>query len=121
MFKIDVKNEFIFEIVINGDNKIFPGQSGTSGVVGERQVLEIPFIGVLLAIYLGEEKLPGYDIPGSSGVLLRYSGHALYYRYDGEGQINLHVDHIGNLKLTTGQGTALAIRLDEFVHAGQAT
>lgn len=120
MFYVNVTNDFIFDLTINDQTKVASGGGqGSTGRVGGTQTVEVPNMGSILVIDLGHDQVPGYDLKESWGVLIRYASLEFYYRYEGDGEINLTVDRFGNVNVTSVKGSALIISLADLTFQGQ--
>ncbi len=119
MFYVNVTNNFISDLTINGKTSVATGGgTGSTGRVSGTQTVEVPNMGTILVIDLAQEKISGYNLTETWGVLLRYKSIELYYRYEGDGQIDLTVDQFGNVNVTSVQGSALIISLTELTFQG---
>ena len=59
------------------------------------------------------------DFPTQTwGVLLRYKGLELYYRYEGDGEMNMTVDRYGDLNVAQVQGNAIIVSLPDLTYSG---
>ena len=120
MFNINITNNFVSELTINGSTKVATGGgTGSTGSVGGTQTIDVPNMGTILVLDLGHDQVPGYSLPESWGVLMRYQTIELYYRYEGGGNIDLVVDQFGSVDVVSVQGSALIISLDDMTYQGQ--
>ncbi len=120
MFTINVTNNFVSDVTINGSVKVSKGGgTGTTGSVGGTQTVDVPGMGAVLVIDLAQQKIAGYDLKQTWGVLLRYKSVELYYRYEGEGRIDMTVDGYGSVNVTGVQGSAIIISLPELTFIGE--
>jgi len=73
-------------------------------------IFSVPGMGNLLIVDLGDKKLDQYtnkNIPWTNskyGGLVRYRGLDAYFRYEGQGKIDIVVDHHGCAHLKFAQG-----------------
>ena len=112
MYTLNVTNDYPLELHLGGTP--IPPQGGTGSETGSTMMLTVPGMGELIALDLGENKLPGYNLEQTWGVLLRYGGLELYYRYEGGGRLDLTVDAHGCVHVTSVQGSALVVKLDDL-------
>jgi hypothetical protein len=72
--------------------------------------INVAWMGDINFIDLGDQKLSGYtnpELPWTEhtwGGLVRYQGLDAYFRYEGQGQVELVVDRFGSLSLHFEQG-----------------
>ncbi len=119
MFYVNVTNNFVNRLTINGSKKVNTGGgTASTGRVSGTQTIEVPAMGTILLLDLARNKVPGYGLSETWGVLMRYQGLELYYRYEGDGKIDLTVDEYGNVNVTSVQGSALIISLNDMTFQG---
>jgi hypothetical protein len=128
MFTLNVTNNYFQEV---GGYFVPPPQSGyrlwqaapnggkvTVPDLGNFQ-LQVPNMGSILFIDLGNTKLPQYTNPkipwteSTWGGLIRYRGLDAYFRYEGGGIVNLVIDAYGSINVSFPQGGML-VSLDDF-------
>ncbi len=120
MFNINVTNNFVSDLTINGSTTVAAGGgTGSTGSVGGTQTIDVPNMGTILVLDLGHDQVPGFSLPESWGVLMRYRSVELYYRYEGGGNIDLVVDQFGSVDVVSVQGSALIISLSDMTYQGQ--
>ncbi len=120
MFTVNVTNNYYTELSINGSTSVpAGGGTGTTGSVQGTQYIGVPYMGDILVLDLGVDTIPGYELNGSYGILLRYKAIELYYRYDNDGTIDLTVDQYGDVNVTSVQGNALIISLNDMTYEGE--
>ncbi len=116
MYGLKITNNYI-EIIDAGPSHVrvnetfeFPDISGAFFYI------KVPHVGTIYIRDLGEEKIPGYDfLKGAHGVLVRMRTTEAYYRFDGKGDLELIVDHLGICTLSTNNGKVIEIRLPELI------
>ena len=116
MFYVNVSNSYALDVVINGQTSVPYGHTGSTGRTKGTQTVAVPWVGTVLVLDLAQDKIDGYPLKETWGVLLRYCGLELYYRYEGDGAIDLTVDAYGNVNVTQVQGSAMIIRMDELAY-----
>ncbi len=117
MYSLNVTNNYIWQITAdNGAVKIGErGGTHTFDKLGSL-FLNIPGMGQMVFIDLGEGKIPGYPIVKETwGVLVRSANVEAYYRYEGGGNLSLTFDAFGTATLATTNGTLISISLDELI------
>jgi len=120
MYDVTITNNYIYAFSVLGGNQVFvPGQTYQLTGWGSH-IIEVPGMGGINFIDLGERKLPGYTNPNlpwtekTWGGLIRYRGLDAYFRYEGGGQVKAVLDEVGSLSLHFDQGGML-IMLEDMV------
>jgi len=116
MFYVNVNNNYPLDVTIDGKTTVPTGQAGSTGRTSGLHVIAVPWMGTILVLDLGQQMIPGYPLKETWGVLLRYAELELYYRYEGDGAIDLAVDQYGNVNVTQVQGSAMIISMDELTY-----
>ncbi|MDQ3918693.1 MAG: hypothetical protein M3348_09460 [Acidobacteriota bacterium] len=75
--------------------------------------LHIPGAGEVNLIDIGERKIAGFS-KATWGVLISYQGEECEYRYEGGGQITIHVTDLGQIELSSN-GSIIRVGLPPFV------
>lgn len=112
MFNLHFTNNFIEPLTINSQVNV-PANGGklTTGVVGGQFYITVPGLNAFTLIDLGETKIPGYDLPQTWGILIRYETVEIYSRYEGNGEYNIVFDQFGEVSVETINGNSLLIQL----------
>lgn len=114
MYNVTIKNDYIYDL---GTSTGVTIKKESSFALNDRGsfVLNIPGMGEMNFIDLGDKKLEGFPVPNEHwGALVRYSNVEAYYRYEGQGEITVIVDHLGACTISTTNGSMLLISLPEF-------
>ena len=116
MYTLKVTNNYVWQISAQADAVNIPERGGT--YTFERQgslFLDIPGMGQMAFIDLGDTKLPGYpEVTETWGVLVRATTTEAYYRYEGGGVLSLTIDAYGTATLSTSNGTLIPVSLEEL-------
>jgi len=117
MYKLTVKNNYVWQIEADNGAVKIPEHSGTHTFTESGSVyLQIPGIGQIAFIDLGENKLEGYpEVTETWGVLIRANSTEGYYRYEGGGNLSAVFDGNGTCTLSTTNGTLIPIYLEELI------
>lgn len=81
--------------------------------------MQVPSMGLILFLDLGNYKLPQYTQPNlpwtnlTWGGLIRYRGDEAYFRYEGTGVVTMVVDRYGSISLSFPQG-GMNVRLNDL-------
>jgi hypothetical protein len=127
MYNISVTNNYHYSIAIlpnggggGGGYQVINGGGGTATIEGWGYgLLDVPGMGPINFLDLGQQKLPAYTNPSipwtelTWGGLIRYQGLEAYFRYEGAGQINVVVDQFGSVSVHFVQGGML-ISVDDL-------
>jgi hypothetical protein len=118
MYDVMIKSDYQ-GFFVDGGNRVFgpgtypfPHWSGT-------HIVNIPAMGDINLIDLANKKLDRYtndSIPWTKytlGGLIRYRGLEAYFRYEGQGYVEIGIDNLGSINLTFPQGGML-IKLDDM-------
>tara|TARA_B100000508_G_C11427174_1_gene261457 strand:- start:398 stop:775 length:378 start_codon:yes stop_codon:yes gene_type:complete len=116
MYSLTVNNNYIWQISANGGDVNIPERGGSHTFENQGNLfLNIPGMGQMAFIDLGDNKLPGYpEITETWGVLIRTHTTEAYYRYEGGGLLTLTVDQYGTGTLSAGRNTLVPISLEEL-------
>lgn len=120
MYDVSFTNNYIYPLQVSGSNQEVPAKGGTATFDkwGSHYV-NVPGMGQINFIDLGDKKLAGYTNPkipwtnSTWGGLIRYHGIDAYFRYEGEGKVNVTVDDLGSVDLTFPQGGEI-ISIDDL-------
>ena len=123
MYDVNITNNYRAGITLDGDNKVFvPGLGGKKTVNNwGSHFLWVPGMGDINFIDLGEQKLNQYtnpEIPWTNstwGGLIRYRSLDGYFRYEGQGKIDLVIDQYGSVQVHFAQGGGMIVLLDDLV------
>ena len=122
MFNVSLTNNYLYSIFLDGGNQIIaPPRGGTAQLKNwGSHVFNLPSMGDINFIDLGDQKLSAYTNPkipwtnSTWGGLVRYRGLDAYFRYEGQGQVNVVVDQFGSVQLHFAQGGGMIISLDDL-------
>lgn len=120
MFNVSITNNYIYSVFMDGGNQIIcgPGEKGQRNDWGSHS-LQIGWMGDINFIDMGDYKVPQFthkEIPWTNftwGGLIRYQGLEAYFRYEGQGQVNLTVDRFGGVNVNFPQG-GMMVSLDDL-------
>ncbi len=117
MYTLNVQNDYIWQITADNGAVKIPERGGSHSFEKEGNVyLDIPGMGQMAFIDLGDTKLPGYpEVKETWGVLIRSHTTEGYYRYEGGGNLTIAFDAYGTATLSTTNGTLIPIALEELV------
>ena len=127
MFNVTITNNYIYPLN--------PGGSGTRPIPPDpippkgKQAykdwgsvyVEVPGMGHINFIDLGDHKLSQYTNPAipwtesTWGGMIRYMGIDIYFRYEGQGSLEVVVDNIGSVSVTLGNAGGMIVNLDDMV------
>ncbi len=60
MFYVNVTNNYVYEVTINGTTVDNGGGTGSTGLVQGTHYAEVPYMGDILVLDLAENKIQGY-------------------------------------------------------------
>jgi len=120
MFNVSITNNYIYSVFMDSGNMIIcaPGDKGQRNDWGSHS-LQIGWMGDINFIDMGDYKIPDFthkEIPWTNftwGGLIRYQGLEAYFRYEGQGQVNLTIDRFGGVNVNFPQG-GMMVRLDDL-------
>ncbi|AXT57743.1 hypothetical protein D1815_19025 [Aquimarina sp. AD1] len=115
MYTLNVTNNYSYNVPASNAKTVAKDGGKTTFEKQGSLLLEIPGIGTLNFIDLGDKKLEGHpDITETWGVLIRAITTEAYYRYEGNGVLNLEIDKLGTSTLNTDNGSLVQIKLREL-------
>lgn len=110
MYDVSITNNYIYPVTVEGESPI-PASGGTGKYSGwGSKVMDVPGMGPVNFIDLGDRKLEGYTDPNQPwtektwGGLIRYRSIDAYFRYEGEGSVELAIDAEGSIVVAFPQG-----------------
>ena len=121
MYNVSITNNYIYSLFMDGGNRIIAEPRGGKAQLTDwgSHALNIAWMGDVNFIDLGEKKLEAYTNPkipwtkATWGGLIRYRGVDAYFRYEGQGQVDLVVDEVGSVNLHFPQG-GMIVHLDDL-------
>ncbi len=122
MYDVTVKNNYFMGFTLDHGNQIFPPGGNYQFPHWGSHVITIPGMGDLNFIDLGNNKLSQYTNPripwtnSTWGGLIRYRGLDAYFRYEGQGLVQVTIDGYGNVQLHFQQG-GMIVSLDDLTTA----
>ena len=116
MYTLNVKNNYIWPITSN-TGKVIAERGGSGSFDRQGSLfLEVPGMGSVNFLDLGDRKLPGYpEAKETWGVLVRTHSTEAYYRYEGGGVLNATWDIDGTVTISTTTGTLMPIFIEEMI------
>ena len=111
MYNVSITNNYYFDLTVAVDNSTVKAQGGQAEYENwGTTYIDIPGMGSAVFIDLGDTQLSQFtnpDLPWTEytwGGLIRFQGIEAYFRYEGQGQVNLTVDNYGSLDIGFPQG-----------------
>ncbi|MGE3800427.1 MAG: hypothetical protein AB7H80_05360 [Candidatus Kapaibacterium sp.] len=117
MYDVKITNNYHLALIPGGSGvrpippDPIPPNGGTQSYTGWGTVyVEVPGMGLINFLDLGDKKLAEFTNPAipwteaTWGGLIRYRGIDAYFRYEGQGSVEVVVDAIGSVSLTFAQG-----------------
>jgi hypothetical protein len=121
MYNVSITNNYIYSLFMDGGNQVIAGPNGGTAQLNNwgSHALNVAWMGDINFIDLGDKKLSAYTNPklpwteATWGGLVRYRGLDAYFRYEGQGQVNVVVDPFGSVQLHFAQG-GMIVSLDDL-------
>jgi hypothetical protein len=120
MYDVSITNNYFTGFFIDGGNQVFgPGGTYEFKDWGTHTV-QVYGMGDILFIDIGDRKLPAYTNPKipwtekTWGGVIRYRGLDAYFRYEGQGKVQVEIDSLGSINVRFDQG-GMMISLADFV------
>ncbi len=111
MYSADITIHYNHDLKTSDGRVLKCGQSyGLGHFTG---YIDVPGMGYINFQDLGKNKIKGYDLKETWGVLLRYKNLEVYNRYEGEGHIVLMLNKYGDL-VVNARGSSKLIGLKEL-------
>ncbi len=117
MYNLTVTNNYHYTVNA-GSREIKPGDTFKVTENLGNIILTIPGLGSLNLLDIGEEHIGGPSTK-AFGVLLSYQGNECIYRYEGEGDLAIILNNLGQAKVE-GNGDITLMRFDSFLLSEQA-
>ena len=111
MFNLHFTNNYIQPLSVNGVNVPANGGKLSTGACGGNFIVSAPGLNIFTLIDLGETKIPGYNLPQTWGILIRFEQVEIYSRYEGNGEYNIVFDRVGDASVQTINGNSMLIHL----------
>ncbi len=116
-----ITNNYFVGLFLDGGNQTIADPNGGKANFTKwgSHAINVPRMGDINFIDLGDQKIEGYTNPkipwtqSTSGGVVRYRGHDAYFRYEGQGQVELVVDRFGSVSLHFEQG-GMVVSLDDL-------
>ena len=118
MYDVTIKSDY-HAFFVDGGNRVFGPGSYQFPHWSGNHIVSIPGMGDINLIDLADRKLAKYTndkIPWTKfalGGLIRYRGLEAYFRYEGQGLVEIAIDNLGSVNLTFRQG-GMIIKLDDL-------
>lgn len=112
MWNLTVKNDYCTSITVLGET-LKPGASITWPTALGNGIISIPGLTEVNFQDIGDKQIGGYS-KATWGVLISFHGEEVVFRYEGGGQINCHINWIGQAELS-GNGSFSKIDLPSFI------
>jgi hypothetical protein len=121
MYNVSITNNYIYGLFLDGGNQVIAAPNGGKAQLSNwgSHALNLPWMGYVNFIDMAAQKLAGYTNPkipwtnSTWGGLVRYRGLDAYFRYEGQGQVDVVVDQFGSVHLHFPQG-GMIISLDDL-------
>lgn len=119
MYDVSITNDYIYALLLDGKFLVGPNGGTVQLKNWGSHVISVPGMGDLNFIDMGDKKLARYttpDLPWTEstwGGLIRYRGVDAYFRYEGQGQVNVVLDQYADVQLTFPQG-GMIVSLDDL-------
>jgi hypothetical protein len=121
MYNVSITNNYIYSIFMDGGNRVIAAPNGGKAQLDDwgSHSLNLAWMGDINFIDIGDQKLSAYTTPklpwtnATWGGVIRYRGLDAYFRYEGQGQVDLVVDQLGSVTLHFPQG-GMIISLDDL-------
>jgi hypothetical protein len=111
MFNLHFTNNYIQPLSVNGVNVPPNGGKISTGVSAGNFIVTSPGLNVFSLLDLGDTKIPGYELPQTWGILIRFEQVEIYSRYEGNGEYNIVFDRLGDVSVETLNGNSLLVHL----------
>ena len=117
MYNVKINNNYVHPVTVG---------STTIGTLSNHaftnwgsHICVIPGMGELNFLDIADKKIPGYTGEGypmqTWGALIRFHMTEVYFRYEGQGNIEVTIDRYGNVAVKMINGSAMIIALEELV------
>ncbi len=123
MYDVKITNNYIYSIFLDGGKKMIVPPNGGKAELNKwgSHILNVPGMGDINFIDLSETKLNQYTTPklpwteATWGGLIRYRSLDAYFRYEGQGKVDVVVDKWGSVALEFAKGGGMIVSLDDLI------
>ncbi len=126
MYDVTVKNNYFMGFTVDHGNQVFAPGGNYQFPHWGNHTINIPGMGDVNFIDLGDKKLSQYTNPkipwtnSTWGGLIRYRGLDAYFRYEGQGLVQVTIDAYGSVHLQFPKG-GMIVSLDDLTVGRQQT
>ena len=122
MYNVTFKNDYIYSLYLDGSKQMFVPPNGGEVTVEKwgSHIVNVPGMTDMNFIDLGKDVLPQYTNPGipwtqaTWGGLIRYSGLEVYFRYEGQGQVQVYLDKLGSARVRFASYGGMVVSIDDL-------
>ncbi|MBN2773647.1 MAG: hypothetical protein JXR31_05320, partial [Prolixibacteraceae bacterium] len=87
----------------------------SQGVKGADWQMTCANLHTLFITWLGEEKIPGYELNGKYGLLIRTATTEIYTRFDGDVEFDITLSKFGTYHLKSKTANSVIAKIPELV------
>jgi len=110
MYNVSITNNYIYDVTVQGESPIAAKGGTASYTDWGSKIMDVPGMGSASFIDLADQKLADYTDTQQSwtehtwGGLIRYSTIEAYFRYEGQGVVEVVIDAYGSISVNFPQG-----------------
>jgi hypothetical protein len=119
MFDVTITSSYLGGYFVDGGNQVFPNKAQFPNWRGNHTI-QVMGMGDILILDLADKKLDKYTsdkIPWTKmtwGGVVRYRGLDAYFRYEGQGSIEINIDLVGSVKLRFKEHGGMMVNLADL-------
>ncbi|WP_234573649.1 hypothetical protein [Rhodohalobacter sp. 614A] len=111
MFILKITNNYIADLAFGDETISADGGEYTSDSISGHHKIQSDGLTTFNILDLGKDKISGYDLDKTWGILMRYETKEVYGRYEGDGKFDITFDKYGDVEIKVENGEALEISL----------
>lgn len=114
MYNVKITNNYIYDITVGSSDTVAKNGGSQQFTNWGSHIITIPGMDEVNCIDLGDKKLDGFPLKETWGALFRYANDEIYYRYEGQGEVEMVIDNLGALTVSTNF-SSIVISLPELI------
>ena len=110
MYDVKITSNYPYGVTLDGGNRLIGSPGPTEFTNWGNHMINVAGMGDILFLDIADKKLDGYTHEKLAwtkmtwGGLVRYRGLDAYFRYEGQGKIEVVIDHVGSVSLKFSHG-----------------
>ncbi|SMO60191.1 hypothetical protein [Gracilimonas mengyeensis] len=111
MFILNITNNYVSDLEFGDETIKADGGKYTTDRISGQHTITTDGLTIFNILDLAKNKIPGYTLGETWGILMRYQTKEIYARYEGDGEFDITFDQYGDVIVHPVNGSALEISL----------